>query len=71
MFIVVFFLYALIITFEIIPLYKDKNKYKMFFYLFLSTFSMIITILLSLGVELPSPADPIKNIVISIFGKSN
>jgi hypothetical protein len=71
MFIIVILLYVIIITFETISLYEEKNKGKIFLYLSLSIFSMIISVLLTLGVQLPSPSNPIKNIVISIFGKSD
>ena len=57
--------------FETIPLLKEKNKGKIIFYFSLIIFSMIISILLSLGVQLPSPSNGIKNIVEAIFGKNN
>jgi len=57
--------------FESVPLFKEKNSGKIIFYFSLITFSMIISVLLTLGVELPSPSDGIKNIVVAIFGKNN
>jgi hypothetical protein len=57
--------------FESIPLLKEKNKGKTIFYFSLIIFSMIISVLLSLEVQLPSPSNGIKNIVEAILGKSN
>jgi hypothetical protein len=63
--------YILIIFFETVPLLKQKNKGKIILYFSLIIFSMIISILVALKVQLPSPSNGIKNIVESIFGKSN
>ena len=71
MFIIIIFLYLVTMFFETLPLFKEKNRKKIMLYLFLSTFSMIISTLLTLGVQLPSPSNLIKNIVISIFGKGD
>ena len=71
MFFLIIILYILVMVFESIPLLKEKNNGKIILYFSLIIFSMIISILLSLGVQLPSPSNGIKNIVESIFGKSN
>ena len=63
--------YIIVISFESIALFKERNKNKLIFYSFLIVFSMIVNILLYLGVHLPSPSNLIKNIVVSIFGKTN
>jgi hypothetical protein len=63
--------YIIVMFFESIPLLKEKDSGKILLYFSLIIFSMIISILLSLGVQLPSPSNGIKNIVESIFGKSN
>lgn len=71
MFSLVIVLYIIIMFFETIPILKEKNNGKIIFYFSLIIFSMIISILLSLGVQLPSPSNGIKNIVEALFGKSN
>ncbi|MBU3214359.1 hypothetical protein LL033_03660 [Clostridium estertheticum] len=71
MFLLVIIFYLIIMSLEIVPLLKEKNNGKIIFYFSLIIFSMTISILLSLGVQLPSPSNTIKNIVVSIFGKSN
>ncbi|MBU3099157.1 MULTISPECIES: hypothetical protein [Clostridium] len=71
MFLLVIIFYLIIIFLETVPLLKEKNKGKTILYFTLIIFSMTISILLSLGVQLPSPSNIIKNIVVSIFGKSN
>ncbi|MBU3153930.1 hypothetical protein LL037_09930 [Clostridium estertheticum] len=71
MFLLVITFYIIIIFLETVPLLKEKNRGKTILYFTLIIFSMIISILLSLGIQLPSPSNMIKNIVVSIFGKSN
>lgn len=63
--------YIMIIFFETIPLLKEKDKSKLTLYFSLIIFSMIISILVALKVQLPSPSNGIKNVVESMFGKSN
>ncbi|WP_298839246.1 hypothetical protein [Clostridium sp.] len=69
MFLLIIILYIIVVLFESDALFKEKNKGKIIFYFSLITFSMTISILLSLGVQIPSPSNPIKNLIISIFGK--
>ena len=69
MFILVIFAYVIILLLECTPLIKKKETYKIFLYLALGTLAMVISILLALGVTLPSPANFFKNIVEMIFGK--
>lgn len=71
MFLLIIISYIILMFFEATPLFKEKNKGKIIFYFSLIIFTMIISTLLSLGVQLPSPSNGIKTIVESIFGKSN
>lgn len=71
MFLLIILAYIIIIFFESIPLLKEKKRGKIICYFSLIIFSMIISLLLSVGVQLPSPSNAIKNIVVSIFGKSD
>jgi len=71
MFLLIIILYIIVMFFEGTKLLKEKNNGKTILYFSLIIFSMTISILLSLGVHLPSPSNAIKNIVVSIFGKSN
>lgn len=71
MVIIIIIFYIILMFFETLELLKEKNSGKIIFYFFLITFSMIISVLLALGVELPSPSNLIKNIVVSIFGKGD
>jgi hypothetical protein len=68
MFLLLIFLYGMIITIETIALKKERNKGKIILYLTLSGFAMIISGLMTLGIEIPSPSDLIKNVVTTIFG---
>ncbi|MDF2673231.1 MAG: hypothetical protein K0R09_1496 [Clostridiales bacterium] len=60
-------LYTTIGFFEIIPLKKEKNKKKLILYLVLLSFSTVVSILITLGVKIPSPSIPIKQFVTFIF----
>lgn len=71
MFLLVIISYIIIIFFETVLLLKEKNSGKIMVYFSLIIFSMIISVLLTFGVQLPSPSNQIKDIVIAIFGKSN
>ena len=68
MFILIFFLYGIIIAFEAVAIKKERNKGKLILYLSLCSFAMIISGLLTLGIEIPSPSDFIKNTVYALFG---
>lgn len=71
MFIIIIISYIIVMFFEIKTLIKEKNRGKIIFYFSLTMFTMIISILLSLGVQLPSPSNGIKNIVEAIFKNNN
>jgi len=71
MFLLVIISYIIVMFFDTIPLLKEKKSGKTILYFSLIIFSMIISVLLSLGVQLPSPSNGIKNIVVSLFGKSD
>lgn len=69
MFILVILAYAFIGFLEIVPLYKDGTKKELYVYCSLFAFAFVLSLLLSLGVKLPSPANGIRYIVESIIGK--
>jgi len=71
MFLLVMISYSIVMFFETFLLLKEKKKGKIIFYFSLMISSMIISILLTLGVQLPSPSSLIKDIVVSIIGKNN
>lgn len=71
MVILVIAFYIIVMYFEMVPLIKDKNRGKVILYSSLTIGSMIISVLLTLGVQLPSPSNQIKEIVVSIFGKGD
>jgi uncharacterized membrane protein len=71
MFLLIIISYIIIIYFETTLLLKEKNRAKIVLYFSMIIFSMVISVLLALGVQLPSPSNSIKNIVITIFGKGD
>ena len=69
MFILVIVGYIFLAIYEFIPLYKQKLWQDFWADAVLWAFSFTIGILLCLGVEIPSPVKPIRDFIISIFGK--
>jgi hypothetical protein len=61
--------YFLLAIFEFMPLYKKKLWNDFWTNAILGIFSFTIAILLSLDVNFPSPAIPIRDLITSIFGK--
>lgn len=61
--------YAFLVFYEFIPLYKQKLWSDFWVNAILGIFSFTIALLLSLGVNIPSPAKPIQELITSIFGK--
>ena len=66
--IIYFALYLLIFAFDIVPLIKSKRKKSLTIYLPVFFLTLVINILFSLGVKIPSPAIPVKDVVSRIFG---
>lgn len=71
MFILVIVSYVIVMLLETVTLLKGKKSKKIIFYFSLMIFSLIISVLLTLGVQLPSPSNQIKNIIITILGQNN
>lgn len=69
MFVMIILAYAGVGLYEIFPLYKSKQKRELVLYSVIFTLAFILSLLLSLGVEIPSPADPIEAAVDFIIGK--
>ena len=61
--------YAILVIYEFIPLYKQKLWRDFWTNAVLGIFSFTIAILLSLNVTIPSPEKPTREFIISIFGK--
>lgn len=62
-------IYIIIIIIEITPMIKDKKRNMIFTYIALMAISLILSVLLSLEVELPSPAAGIEKVVLPIIKK--
>lgn len=69
LFILVIAVYALLIIYEFIPLYKQKFWNDFWVNAVLCFFSFIFAILISLNIKIPSPEKPIREFITSIFGK--
>ncbi len=67
MFILVFLIYVLLAAYEFIPLYKEKKWVEFVLGAALWLASLLIAMLLCFNVEIPSPAEPIKKLMNSVF----
>ncbi len=67
--VIILFIYLLIGVIEITPLYKNKEKRKLFVYSIFISISFVLSILLSRGVKIPDPTDGFRFIVESIIEK--
>ncbi|MCT8978634.1 hypothetical protein N4T77_18760 [Clostridium sp. CX1] len=61
--------YALIAIYEFLPLYKQKQWRDFQVNSVLFFLSFVIAVLLCFKVHIPSPAEPIKVLITSVFGK--
>lgn len=61
--------YTFLAIYEFIPLYKQKLWHDFWTNAVLGIFSLTFAILLCLDVKIPSPIQPIQDLIISIFGK--
>ena len=61
--------YALLVIFELIPLFRKKLWCDFWVYTVIGILSFAIAVLLCLEVKIPSPVKPIRDFVVSIFGK--
>lgn len=61
--------YTFLYAFELIPLYKQKLWQDFWADAALGIFSFTIAVLLCLNVKIPSPEKPIRELIISMFGK--
>lgn len=69
MFVLAIIGYTIWVIYEFIPLYKQKRWHDVWVNAVLGISSFIIAILLCLDVEIPSPEKPIRELIVSIFGK--
>jgi 4-hydroxybenzoate polyprenyltransferase len=69
MVIIVIASYMVLAIFEFVPLYKEKQFPDLWVNGALFFLSFVVGILLCIGVDIPSPSTPIREVVISIFGK--
>ncbi|WP_099190366.1 hypothetical protein [Tepidibacter mesophilus] len=61
--------YLIIGFLEIVPLVKMHKKKELILYCSIFSISLVISILLAFGVEIPSPAKYIEKVVLMVIGK--
>lgn len=62
-------IYISIIIIEIIPMIRNRKKNMVITYIIFMAISLILSVLLSLEVKIPSPASAIEKIVFTIIKK--
>lgn len=67
MVIVILAAYALLGVYELIPLFKQKQWRDFWVNITLSTVSLAVAVLIGLHVQLPSPAQPIREFILTLF----
>ncbi len=61
--------YTLLVIYEFVPLYKQKLWRDFWVNLSLGMISFAFAVVIALGVDVPSPAIPIQNMILSLLGK--
>lgn len=69
MVILVILAYALIIYWDLIPLYRKKLWRDFGVNMALTLLTFVMALLISVDVSIPSPIYPIQSLIISILGK--
>ena len=65
--IIILVFYILIIIFDFVPMLKKDNKKVFSFYIGTYLFTLIILILYSFDIVIPSPVKPIEDLINIIF----
>ncbi len=60
--------FLLIGIIEIVPMVKENQKKELVLYSVLFAAAFVLSILLSLGVKIPSPSEPIEHLVRAVTG---
>lgn len=66
MFVYCMIYYVIFIFVDIIPMYKKKEYSNLWKYLLLFGTSFVLTVLMAMEVKIPSPAKPIKEVVMYV-----
>jgi len=69
MFLLIILFYVIIGLLEIIPMIKRGERKETVVYCIFLSLSFILSLLLSLGVEIPSPAKSLEKVIDSIIGR--
>lgn len=59
--------YGLVVLFDTFPIYKEKPRKDFWVSTSLLAVSFVISVLLSFGIDIPSPAGPLKQLINMIY----
>ncbi len=63
----VILVYGLIVLFDTFPIYKEKPRKDFWVSTSLLTVSFVLFVLFSFGIDIPSPAGPLKQFINMIY----
>ncbi|MCY6485191.1 hypothetical protein OW763_12665 [Clostridium aestuarii] len=66
--IIIIVAYIVITLLEVIPLFKNQQKKEMILYINMMVIALVLSVLLSRGIKIPSPAVFIEKLITSIIG---
>lgn len=61
--------YSVLVIFDFVPLYKEEKWIDFWVNAVLCSISFALAAMLSLGIDIPSPETPIRQIITALFGK--
>lgn len=67
---IVILLFVFVYLFDCKPVLKEGKKTEKIVHISIMSISFIVLILYSFGISVPSPTEPIKNVVSLLFGVS-
>lgn len=67
---IVILLFVFVYLFDYKPVLKEGKKTEKIVHISIMSISFIVLILYSFGISVPSPTEPIKNVVSLLFGVS-
>jgi hypothetical protein len=61
--------YSIWAVYELVPLYKQKYWRELWTNIVAGSFTFTLVVLICIDVKIPSPEEPIREFITSIFGK--
>ena len=66
--VVILLLSVIFVFIDLVPLYRERQWKAFWIYTVLLLLSCLLTVLIDLNIEMPSPAKPLKKLISAIWG---